>query len=516
AKAQDELCRLVIERDDPTAQSIALEAGYLPRVSRQRALFFFVTEQWDRYEGLDYDRQLLRAAYSLADATVRARIREKLRLVGRTDFLTVIAGEGLREGMTDITAGEVDVLTQTLIANHEWARLWQLLFDVPYTWGVRIVDALSDRGWQPESAEERQLLRDLAEMVQQGLPMGEQEIAAAVPPALLQAQARVPGRINDVAFAPNRPVIAVGTGRRKIALWNYQRGQLDRAVSLPDHSVGCVAFVQDDVLAVAERTAQTHVACGLYTWQLDGSAEPVHLGTHSGSITAIAPLDRYQLISAGRDQTVALWDLPRKTQVVRQSFRFWARAMRISDDGQKAALLHRGLALISVPHLRPLASGASRDVAQSVAFAPGGEALFVGMYNGGVVPYRLENESRLSRPKEPLVNAGSRVVGIEVLKERDIVLVANVKGEVGFFSVSDGAPIDRVTTPSGDALSIRVSPDGAFMAVGHVASSLSFWDLRMLDMRRLLIEPFARTNVQVLAPLSVLMDSERLSAPARR
>ena len=515
-KAQEELCRLVIEREEPIAQSIALESGYLPKESQQKALFFFVTEQWDRYESLDYDRQLLRAAYSLADATVRARVREKLRLVGRTDFLTVIAGEDFRERVADMAAGEFDLLTQTLAANHEWARLWQLLFDVPYTWSVRIVDVLNDSGWQPESGEEKQLLANLNEIVKQGLPVGEQEIATAIPPALLQAQARVPGRINDVTFAPNRPLIAVGTGQRKIALWNYQRGQLERTVSLPNHSVGCVTFVQDDVLAAAERTNQTNVACGLYTWQLDGSVEPVYLGAHNGSITAIASMDHYQLLSTGRDQAAVLWDLHSKTQVVRQGFQFWARAMRLSDDGRKAVLLYRGLYLISLPSLTPLASGASFDVAQSVAFAPDGETLFVGMYNGEVVPYRLENENRLSRTKELLTSTGSRVMGIEVLKERDIVLVASAKGEIGFFSASNRTPIDRVTVPSSDLTSIHISPDGAFMAVGDTASSLSFWDLRMLDMRCLLVEPFARANAQVLAPLSALMDSERLPILARR
>src|SRR5262249_27762894 len=53
AEAREALCRLIIDRDDATAQEVAAGAGYAPREAGLRALFYFLTGQWDAYESLD-------------------------------------------------------------------------------------------------------------------------------------------------------------------------------------------------------------------------------------------------------------------------------------------------------------------------------------------------------------------------------------------------------------------------------------------------------------------------------
>ena len=52
--------------------------------------------------------------------------------------------------------------------------------------------------------------------------LSEKRLSEGLPPAVARARTRVPGRVNDVAFSPTRPLIAVGTGSRRLVLWNYQ------------------------------------------------------------------------------------------------------------------------------------------------------------------------------------------------------------------------------------------------------------------------------------------------------
>src|SRR5205807_9127353 len=66
-EAREALCRLVIDRDDAVARAVAVAAGYAPAEAGQRALFYFLTGQWEAYESLDFDRGLLRAVYRAAD-----------------------------------------------------------------------------------------------------------------------------------------------------------------------------------------------------------------------------------------------------------------------------------------------------------------------------------------------------------------------------------------------------------------------------------------------------------------
>src|SRR5262245_2330906 len=50
ADAREGLCRLLIERDHKIAREAVVAAEYAPHDSRQRALFYFLTEQWEKYE----------------------------------------------------------------------------------------------------------------------------------------------------------------------------------------------------------------------------------------------------------------------------------------------------------------------------------------------------------------------------------------------------------------------------------------------------------------------------------
>ena len=56
---QEVLFRLVLEQNHPIARQVVIKAQYAPREPNQRALFYFLTEQWDMYESLDYEHTLL-------------------------------------------------------------------------------------------------------------------------------------------------------------------------------------------------------------------------------------------------------------------------------------------------------------------------------------------------------------------------------------------------------------------------------------------------------------------------
>lgn len=520
SEAQQALCRLLIERDHSFAQEAAVAAGYTPRDEQQRALFFFLTEQWDRYEDLDFDRQFLRTAYAVADAELRRRIQQRLRVAGRTDFLTVIAGDDYLDRAAEATHAELELLIQTLITNSEWPILWKLVFEVPFTWSTRIIMMLAYSGWRPDGGDAQSVFEELVALTEQDqpLPTSEEEIDQLFPPALLQAQARVPGRINDVAFSLISPVIAIGTGGRKVALWNYQRAERERLLSGFNHSIGHVAFTGDNTLLCAERTNDVHDPCAIYGWYNGWNGnQPFRLGQHSGSVTAIVPIGDSQALSTGRDYRTVLWDVHAGREVARRQSRSWARAMCVSPDGQQVALLSKGVSLVLLPRLdRLVGIGSSRNMLRCAAFSSNGDTLIAGRFNGDVIVYgRRQHTTWLAREPKALTHHEGRVEGVEVLHGRSIVVTAGSEGVIRFISLKGREIIGDVRDPLGQVTSLHVSPDGSFMAIGNSKASLSLWDLRVLDAQALLERPFARAKPALLATLNVLMDNEDLDPRAR-
>jgi hypothetical protein len=536
-EAQEAVCRLFIERGDPRVRDAALEGGYAPRDEQQRALFFFLAEQWERYEGLDFDQQLLRTAYTVAGDPLRRRIREKLRAAGRSDFLSVIAGQDYRARATEMAQSELDILTQTLIANREWPRLWELLFEVSLTRGVRIVEALTGAGWEPEDGESRALLGALVDLAthEEGLPTNEPELQALFPPALLEAQARVSGRVNDVAFSPTRPVVAIGTGERKVVVWNYQQAEREQLLGPFDHSIGKVTFTGDGTLVWGERTNRTNVRCNLYRWK-EGSVEPpVVLGHHSGSVTALVPLGDDRVLSAGRDRQVVLWDVVSQSEAVPlQGYYDWARAVALSPDGKWLAWLHGGVRLVEITNPdRPFYKSGS-SVARSAAFLPLGYterswkgheqpamdlALLVGQYGGDVMlyyPRRYSHSLRLHRERTPFTQHAGRVEGVRILHNANVAVTAGSEGLVRFIDLHDRTLLGEVAAPRPELTSLHVSPDAAFMVVGNSQAQISFWDLRTLHALRLLRTRLGEAPTSAPTTLKGLREAQSLSPHACR
>jgi hypothetical protein len=512
-EAQEAVCQHVVRTGHLTATAAALERNYLPRDEYQRALFLFVTEQWQRYEALDFDHALLQTAYEVAEPALRRRLTEKLRSAGQTAYLTVLAGRDYRSRAALLTPDEADSLVQALAANREWAKLWALVFELSLRWSAAIVRMLARQDWQPSREDERVIFAQLTAQVSAEDVLADETITRQLPPALLRARARVSGRVNDVAFSPLRPLIAVGTGRRKVVLWNFQQGEREQVLDGFKHSVGRVAFARDDTLLCSERTGGSG-SCALYGWRA-GRRFDLPL---SGAVTAIESVGDSQVLLTQRDGKVLLLDTSTACIQEERQFPFWARATRASPDSKQAALLHHGVTLVSLPELDIRAGkrvGLGGRVLVCAAFAPDEEALIVGQFGGEVLVCRRDGE-RLRAERKPLCRHADRVQDVEVLGRSAVILTASADGTVRFTSWANRAAIGQIQVAGQRLTSLHVSPGGEFMAIGDTDASMSLWDLRVLDMPLLLSRPFARTVPAHLTVVSALVDDEKLSAPLRQ
>lgn len=524
--AREEVCRRFLLNGSVAARKAALSAGYLPRDERHRALFFFLTEQWERYEALDFDRRLLRAAYAAAEAGLRQRVMERLRASGRVDYLTVVAGGDFRERASVMSEKEAEFLVEMLVSNREWQKLWHLAFDLSLAQSARIIRGLAQARWHPDAPDDRSALEELAALVRHGMALEGAEVVEHIPPAVRRAHATVSARVNDVAFSSVRPVIAIGTSQRQVVLWDFQRAARDCTADGFGHSIGRVAFAGDGTLLLGERTNRPDVPCRVYGWR-DG--ESFVMGEHQGTVTAVEPVGKCRFLTTGRDGRVVVWDASRRSLVGETSLDDWARAACVSPDGGRAALLHEGITLLSVPELQFVAgtgggavldvdgtwrsSGYGSGVARAAAFAPDGEVLVFGKNSGEVRAGTVEGDLLVAKR---LVEHEGAVQGIASLSDPGVVVAASADGTVYFTDWGSRRVVGEIRVPGQRLTSIRVSPDGAFMAVGDSDATMSLWDLRVLGVRAMVGRPLAQALPVHLAVVGTLQALPGLPANVRQ
>lgn len=515
-EAKEALCRFVIEHENPTALEAALTTGYLPRDPTQRALFLFVTEQWEQYETLDFDHSLLSSAHRSASPELRRRIASKLRKAGRTDFLTVLAGTDYRSRAADMSLDETEILVQLFSDKQEWEKLWKLVFEIPFVWSIQVVKTLREHSWQPGRDDERGILRELSTLTTEEIVTSEEEARQVLPLALREATIRVKGRVNDVAFSPVRPVIAIGTGNRKVAVWNFQHGEMEQLFEGFKHSIGLVSFLPDGTLLCAERTKTLDEPCAMYMCR---DNEHICLGRHDGSVTAIVAFNESQLLSTGRDQKIILWDVEKKRKLQEQNLTFWARAAAVSPDGSYAALLHKGVTLMKIPELTSVRDWSKGSVGRCAVFIPNEQALIVGKSNGQVVIYEYDQDTlRFPTPGElpSLESHDNRTQGVAVLPGNSTIITGGSEGKLLFTNWTDRALLGSVETPGGNFTALHVSPDGVFMSTGDSDASMSLWDLRVLDIPLLFTRPLAKALPDHLVTINELAVNSKLDPRVRQ
>lgn len=512
-RAQDAVCRLFIQQDMRLAKEAALTADYVPIDAVQRALFFFLTGQWERYDELDFDRNLLRIAYSAADAALARRIREQMKTSGRIDFLVAVAGEDVEVRAMEMTASEAELLVQMLTGRHAWERLWELASLLHFDWSVRIIRTLQAQGWQPEEPTARRLFAGLVQLVSTE-SLQSSDLLPYFPPALRRATLRVPVEINDVAFAPDAPSLAIATGQQRLVVWDFQWAMRQNVYEGFQHALGYVRFSGEGRVLCTERTSDIHMPCGVFVTG-DEQKRMRRVGEHIGSITALEPVGEEHFFTTGRDFRAVLWSPEGRVNV--HNVQYWARAAQVDPRSERLVLLSRVLTLLSLPDFDEIAQGWSgASMGHCMAFTPDGETLVVGKYNGEVVICRFKKDQVLAETA-PLVLHKERVEGVEILSgEVPVVVSASSTGEVAFTNLEERTSLGHMDLQDVSLGSLHVSPDGAFMALEESSTLLSLWDLRALSFPVLLTQPLAAATPADLAAITALAGAPEFPSQVRQ
>jgi hypothetical protein len=505
--AQAEVCRQALAGSGE-AKAAAIEAGYLPNDERERALFLFLTEQWQRYGELDFDGRLLSSAYQSVGAELQTRIRGLLRASGRADALRVLLGGDRRQRVRTMTRDEAEFLIRSLERAEAWQRLWSLVFEFPFASALEIVLRLARHGWRPDRSEDSAVFDRLRHAVTNGVKHQAHDIGRYLPVAVHRATAHFDGRVNGLAFAPDAPHLAIASNRRRVGVWDLQRGRLLSLHDGFDASVGKVVHLGGGTLVAAERTNSTDNPCQVVA--IEGRHRR-RLGIHTGSVTGLVAWNG-GVLTSGRDHTLTVWDLHRGGRVNQVRLETWPRSIKAADDGARVACVHDGVSVVDVAQARLTArSGQWNRVARDAAFAPATGDLVVGMNNGSVLVCTIH---RAGIREIATLRSHERVEAVEPVPSRTLVLTGGAEGVIHVYRWPNRTLIGSLQAPGRRLTSITVSPTGDFLAAGASDHEASLWDLRVADVPALFAMPLVDATPSHLAVLTTL-DAAMLPAQAR-
>lgn len=526
--AKEQFCQLVVDEENLKLAELAQEMGYYPLDLSRRALFFFLSERWDDYDGIDFDRRLLRVIYRTAKPALQRRLTTKVQRAGRVEYLSIL-GATAQVGSQSyyISADEAQLLVELLAEKGEWEQLWGQVTRLPVQWSAYAVQKLSQADWQPRLGEDRAAFEQLKGLAAQQLVTSREALTSSLNQAVMRARVRVAGRVNDLAFAHRGARLALSVGDRKVILWNLETAQQDAVLSGFRYPIGNVKFMPDDTLIWAERPQNNAAFPKLYSWEGSSNPHQTHpttpkyneLGQVGGAITALQPFSDELALTASRDGRALVWNIPQRTMCyeLHQKIESWTAAVCLSPDKQQLALLHQRIELYDITsragHELSWVGASERDVINSLkhgAFSPDGRQLAAGRFNGELALWQLANLNKPFGYETNVFNEGRRIdtsiEGLATLDNGGVLLLATSDGHIQYLDWTTQKVLGQLDAPGEKLTTLRVSPDGAFMAVGDRNRYFTMWDLRLLAVYRLLFEPLALARPVHLGALAALPD----------
>lgn len=197
------LCQFALDTRYPIARQIVLQAGYAPRGLHRRAIFYYLTEQWPKYEELDPHRELLSKAYELATTEERRKIAEAGRKGGRTEIVGIVAR--LR-GVRTLPGTSADF--KKLAAAQRWPELWTAALVASPLQSARLIRQLAAADWQPIDPAERTFFQQFKQLLEGCSEVLSPETTLRPTSKFLIAASGT--RSEEIKLSPNGLTVVIG------------------------------------------------------------------------------------------------------------------------------------------------------------------------------------------------------------------------------------------------------------------------------------------------------------------
>jgi hypothetical protein len=520
AEAQEALCRLAIEHGHPLARKMAVTSDYAPRDEGQRALFYFLTKQWEKYEGLDFDQSLLRTMFEMADGQLQRRIVENVRRAGRVEWVGVIAVGQRGRRLGEMSDEEWKTALTVLEKEKQWTAMWRLAQVAPVRWSARLLRQLKEARWVPGQESQREGFRELGRLAERCL--GDVPTLGA----LMGCKATLKGHtgsVERVAIGPRgRVMVSVDTAGTvsTMRLWRLSQGVALATLEGHTSQVFSLALSPDRRLMASageDRIVRLWPFPDYVPVASRSEAEESLLKAHGEALTPLEGLDATticlaispdkRMLASAWLNTVRLWRLPDGVPMATlRGHTAFVYCLAISPDGQVLASGgYRTVRLWRLPDGASLATlRGHTGVVYCLAVSPDGRLLASGSGDHTVRLWRLPDGAALAT----LTGHTKRVRCLAISPDGRLLASGSEDRTVRLWRLPDGAELAMLKGHTKTVSSLDISPDGRTLVSGSYDKTVRLWRLAFL---RLSITPVAQMSLDDMAWVQEALGGSKIS-----
>jgi WD40 repeat protein len=519
-ESQETLCRLASLHDMPIARDLAIAAGFQPQDPRERALFLFLTSQWDAYRAADPDGTLLGQAYAIADPALCDRIIAQAQRARMTEWARAAVASRRRIRLTEMTGAEWEVVMRALPGIPPEDVL-ELARHAPALYAAPLLRHLTAAGWAPAEEHDRQRFEEVARLAgacrqppstaptPHGAWIAHQRSVAHIafsPDCTLLASGgadgavhlwemgldeptarslRHPWAIDGLTFSHEGRHLISSSNVGALRLWRVRGyaviGADGEADSLPLDGRHPVAFVPDSPLF-----ATGGAGGAIRLWRLPDGAPLGTFNAHQGTIGALAASpDGRLLITAGAggpavvegrlthpaDHSLRMWRLPEVSPAglldpgaarVEQLMFGASGRLLVASDRLRLWSVPEGMLLAELDGRAPV----TFTVGESIAAAGPDGAVWLWRAPGSAPPISLEAHDR---------TALRAVTSLEASADGRLLAAGGADGTLKLWLLPEGRTLATLNGFEGPVTCVAFSSDGRLLAAGGADGTLRMW-----------------------------------------
>lgn len=347
--AIDMICSIFILYDDTDALRITRDMGLAPNQSVNRALYYYLSGQWEQYETFDFNHALLATAFESASSDLRRRLLARSRFTGQNEWLMNLPGVLRTRWLGDMEDIDWEHAVQHLVSARKWDDIWRLSLVAPPLWAAQMIIELDRVQWQPAKEDEASFLLAVGPLAR----ACAEDIIKLTP---LKAIKNPDGSVLSLAVHPNGRKLAIGSMTNNIQFIPLPDGSpMGEVASSPAPTTRALMYDQSgEFLAVASgdnqirifRTEEGKVVKAisghtnivrsitlhpdqrsLFSCSFDGSIRACRFpqGTDLGKVyqsnmemhAVAVSSDGTMILGSGADRTIRVWSWPDR-QILRE------------------------------------------------------------------------------------------------------------------------------------------------------------------------------------------------------
>lgn len=465
-------CDLLIRSEHPLLQKLGIEKNFHPNDPGKRALFFFLTGQMERFEALDFDHRLLRAAYETAEPDLRHKISARVRLSGRPELANMLQGGTHKRQLVELKSREWESIVTVLRENRRYEDLWALVFETYPEWSVEALGFLKRAGFRPSNEADAAAFDKLCKL----LPTEGKNLRLFLPSPICRAVFRMPTQgVRALTFSADGRMLATVCSDTTALLWDVSSRQLKEELSRRIGLVVVATYSPDGRTLAVGNVDNTSRIWDAATWQLRTSL----IGhTDKISVLRFSP-DNKTLATGSYDDTVRIWDLETaKCRVILSGHKGAVLTLAFSPDGQTIATGSHD----ETVRLWYTEGGASKATITgnlssvcSLAFSPDGRTLATGSSDGMVRLWHVAS----GEVKAMFQGHNGSIMTLAFSPDGTRLATGSLDKKVRLWDLANGQPKANLEAHSDEVHALVFSPEGKILATGSRDKTARIWEIAL-------------------------------------